>query len=117
MRANYYVYNMTTELFPWHKPSYDFSLAANYNIQNKILLKAEFITYGSSKVPVWDEKGVLSPQTIKAWVDLNIGVEYRYRKKLGLFVNFNNITATRYYRWYNYPTYRFNVMAGLSYVF
>jgi len=117
MRANYYVYNMTEQLFPWHKPNYDFSLAANYNIQNKIFFKAEFITYGSSKVPVWDDKGVLSPQTLKAWVDLNIGVEYRYRKKLGLFVNFNNVTASRYYRWYNYPSYKFNIMAGLSYIF
>ncbi len=117
MRANYYVYNMETQLYAWHKPSYDFSLSANYNIQNKIFLKAEFITYGSSKVPVWDSKGVLSPQTLKAWIDLNIGVEYRYRKKLGLFVNFNNVTASRYYRWYNYPTYKFNVMAGLNYIF
>jgi len=117
MRGNYYVYNMTTELFPWHKPSYDFSFSGNYNIQDKIIFKAEFITYGSSNVPVWDENGVLSPQTIKAWADLNIGVEYRYRKKLGLFVNLNNVTASRYNRWYNYPTYKFNFMAGLSYIF
>jgi len=117
MRSNYYVYNMTTQLYAWHKPNYDFSLSANYNIQDKIFFKAEFITYGSSTVPVWDEKGKLSPQTLKAWVDLNIGVEYRYRKKLGLFVNFNNVTASRYYRWYNYPSYKFNFMAGLSYIF
>lgn len=116
LRGNYYVYNMTTELFPWHKPNYDVSLTANYNIQDKILFKAAIISYGSSKVPDWEE-GVLVPQTLKAWVDLNFGVEYRYRKKLGIFLNVNNVTAARYYRWHNYPSYKFNFMAGFSYIF
>jgi len=116
LNGNYYVYNMSTELFPWHKPSYDVSLAGNYNIQDKIILKAAFISYGSSNAPIW-VNGVQSTTTIKAWVDVNFGVEYRYRKKLGLFLNFNNVTASRYYRWYNYPSYKFNIMGGLSYVF
>ncbi len=116
LRGNYYVYNMTNELFPWHKPAYDVSLTANYNIQDKILLKAAFITYGSSHAPVW-ENGLLKAQTLKSWVDINFGVEYRYRKKTSIFINFNNITSTRYYRWYNYPSYRFNILGGFSYIF
>lgn len=116
LKGNYYVYNMSTELFPWHKPSYDVSLSGNYNIQDKIIVKAAFISYGSSNAPIW-ENGVQSSTTIKAWVDLNFGVEYRYRKKLGIFLNFNNVTASRYYRWYNYPSYKFNVLGGLSYIF
>ena len=107
---------MTNELFPWHKPAYDVSLTANYNIQDKILLKAAFITYGSSHAPVW-ENGLLKAQTLKSWVDINFGVEYRYRKKTSIFINFNNITSTRYYRWYNYPSYRFNILGGFSYIF
>jgi hypothetical protein len=116
LRGNYYVYNMNTELFPWHKPSYDISLTGNYNIQNKVIIKAALISYGSSYAPVW-ENGVQSTSTIKAWVDLNFGIEYRYRKKLGIFLNFNNVTATRYYRWYDYPSYKFNILGGFSYVF
>ncbi len=116
LRGNYYVYNMNSELFPWHKPSYDVSLTGNYNIQNKIFIKAAFISYGESYAPVW-ENGVQSTATIKAWMDLNFGIEYRYRKKLGIFVNFNNVTASRYYRWYNYPSYKFNVLGGFSYIF
>ncbi len=114
--ANYYVYNMTTELFPWHKPNYDVSLTGKYNIQNKIIIKTALISYGSSYAPQW-ENGALSTSTLKAWVDLNFGVEYRYRKKLGIFLNFNNVTASRYYRWYNYPSYKFNILGGFSYVF
>lgn len=116
LSGNYYVYNMDTELFPWHKPTYDVSLSGNYNIQDKIFLKAAFVSYGSSNAPIW-ENGVQSSAKINAWVDVNFGVEYKYRKKLGIFLNFNNITAARYYRWYNYPSYKFNIMGGLSYVF
>ena len=115
LRGNYYIYNMSSD-FPWHKPSYDVSLTANYNIQDKIILRAAILTYGAAKVPTW-EQGVLVPQTLKGWVDFNLGVEYRYRKKLGFFVNFNNIGAARYYKWYDYPSYKFNFLAGLSYIF
>ena len=49
--------------------------------------------------------------------DANIGLEYRYNKKLGFFLNVNNIASVRYMRYMNYPTQRFNLMGGLSYSF
>lgn len=114
--GNYYSYNMTKELFAWHKPNYDVNLSVNYNIQDKILLKAAIINYGSSKAPIWTD-GISSTVDIKSWIDANLGVEYRYRKKIGIFLNLNNLTASKYNRWYNYPSYRFNFMAGFSYIF
>ncbi len=116
LRGNYYVYNMETELHAWQKPSFDVRLSANYNIQDKILIKGEFITYGSSYAKVW-ENNAFEVKKLSAWADFNLAVEYRYRKKLGMFVKLNNITAARYQRWYNYPSYRFNAMVGLSYIF
>ncbi len=116
LRGNYYVYNMSTQIQPWHKPSFDVKLSSNYNIQDKILLKAAIITYGSSHALVY-ENGIQTDMTLPAWVDLNLGIEYRYRKKLSFFANFNNISASRYQRWYNYPSYKFNFMAGISYIF
>ena len=116
LRGNYYVYNMATELHAWHKPSFDVRLSANYNIQDKIILKGEFVTYGSSYAKVWENNSFESKK-LAAWADFNLGVEYRYRKKLGVFLKLNNITAAKYHRWYNYPSYRFNAMVGLSYIF
>ncbi len=60
------------------------------------------------KVVAYDVKGIF---------DVNIAAEYRYTKNLGFFINFNNIANVRYYRWLNYPTQRFSLMAGLSYSF
>jgi outer membrane receptor protein involved in Fe transport len=54
---------------------------------------------------------------LKGYVDLNLGAEYRYNKRLGMFLDINNIAATRYFRYVNYPVYRLNVLAGVSYSF
>ena len=53
---------------------------------------------------------------MKGIVDINLGAEYRYSKMLSFFVNFNNIANTRYYRWEKYPSQRFNLMAGLTFI-
>jgi len=116
LMADYYIYNMTKELYAWHKPQFKVTLSGNYNIGNKILVKAELFGVGETKALVVTN-GVAGPQTIKAFLDANIGIEYRYRKKLGVFLNINNIAASKYYRFYNYPSYGFNAMLGMSYIF
>jgi len=57
------------------------------------------------------------PKELKGIFDANLGLEYRYTKKLSAFINFNNIGAVRYQRWEDYPTQRFNVLGGLTYSF
>jgi hypothetical protein len=116
LMADYYVYNMTNELYAWHKPSYKLTLSGNYNIGDKILLKAQIFANGASNALVQENNKMVAME-IKGFVDANLGVEYRYRKKLGVFLNLNNIAASKYSRFYNYPAYRFNAMLGLSYIF
>ncbi|MCK5774552.1 MAG: hypothetical protein KAH25_00160 [Bacteroidales bacterium] len=116
LMADYYIYNMTNELFAWHKPQYKLTLSGNYNIGNKILLKAQIFANGASNALV-EENKIMVAEKISGYVDANLGIEYRYRKKLGIFLNLNNISASKYYRYYNYPSYRFNAMLGLSYIF
>jgi outer membrane cobalamin receptor len=55
--------------------------------------------------------------TLDGYLDLNLGVDYRISKVLSTFVQINNATASKYSRWYNYPSYRLGVFAGLSYSF
>lgn len=119
LTGDYFIYNMTDQLYAWHKPNYKITLTGNYNIGDKILLKAEIFANGSSKALVeTNNNGItLGPQTIKGFVDANLGIEYRYRKRLGIFLNINNIAASQYYQFYNYPSYRFNALLGISYIF
>jgi len=116
LMADYFIYNMTNELYAWHKPQYKITLSGNYNIGNKILLKAQIFANGKSNALVQENKQMVAVKN-KGFIDANIGVEYRYRKRLGIFLNINNIAASQYQRYYNYPSYGFNAMLGLSYIF
>jgi len=62
-------------------------------------------------------KQLVVANQLKSFLDANIGGEYRYTKKLGFFININNIANVRYYRYSNYPSQRFSAMLGLSYSF
>jgi len=116
LMADYFIYNMTNELYAWHKPQYKITLSGNYNIGDKILLKAQIFGNGESNALI-QENNQMEAVKNKGFVDANIGVEYRYRKRLGIFLNINNIAASQYQRYYNYPSYGFNAILGLSYIF
>ena len=123
LRGEYFNYKMSTELRAWYKPQLEFAVFANYNLRDKIVAKVDLFYLGSQYAKTYEAdtlsatgKKVVA-QELKGVVDANIGVEYRYTKKLGFFVNVNNIANFRYYRYANYPTQRINFMAGLSYSF
>lgn len=113
--GRYFVYN-TNELFAWHKPDFDIKFQGIYLLGEKFRIHADLIYTGTMHAPIYNS-GILSAELIKPWFDGSIGVEYRYKKRIGIFANFNNIAASKYYNWYNYPSYGFNFMAGASYIF
>jgi outer membrane receptor protein involved in Fe transport len=53
-------------------------------------------------------------QRLKPYFDANLSVEYRYSKMVSVFLNINNIGAVQYFKWYNYPSYRLQLLAGAS---
>jgi len=119
-KGNYYGYKIidTSNVKPWHKPAYDITFSANYNLKSKIILKADSFAIGSQ----WAQQQVtannvtvLQATQLPGIVDMNLGAEYRYTKMLSFWVSFNNIGNYRYYRWDKYPTQRFNFMVGLSF--
>ena len=123
LRGDYFNYKMKTELRAWYKPQVQISLSGNYNLKDKIVIKADLFyidnqfakTYVSDTTSASGKKAVATE--LKGVFDANLGAEYRYNKNLGFFLNFNNIANFRYYRWSNYPTQKFSLMAGLSYSF
>jgi hypothetical protein len=124
-KGNYYGYTITDTngVYPWHKPNFDITLSANYNLASKLIFKADIFVIGQQ----WAlqqktvSNGIVQTTTqqavqLKGITDINLGLEYRYTKMFSVFVNFNNIGSYRYYRWDQYPTQRFNVMFGLTFV-
>lgn len=125
LNGTYTIYNTDEQEYAWYKPAYVFELTGRYNMQNKITITAKATVNG----PVWalvpveaqyissGPKYVMESQTIKGWADINLGAEYRFTKALSFWINFNNITNSKYNHWYNYRSYGFNVMAGAAYSF
>jgi len=118
-KGNYYLYKTKNLDRAYHKPDYDITLSTVYNLKSKIILKADVFVIGNQfALTQVSDKSVYTtePKLMKGIVDVNIGAEYRYSKMLSFFVNFNNIANTRYYRWEKYPSQRFNLMAGLTFI-
>jgi len=111
MKANYYQYQLTNLKHPWHKPSFEASISADYSLQEKILIGTDIFLTGKRFAPSSDG----TPITLKAYLDANLSVNYRYTKTISFFLKFNNLTASRYQLWNQYPAQRFQFLAGFSY--
>jgi hypothetical protein len=55
--------------------------------------------------------------TIKGFVDLGVGADYKINNKFGVFLKTNNLLNTNYSKYLYYRTNGFNVFGGLSYSF
>jgi hypothetical protein len=113
-RGSLYNYTMFYEEKPWHKPSWEVNLEARYNIQDKIIASAAVNLL--SKRWAKPFKAGQPALELSAVPDINLGLEYRYTSILSAFIKFNNLGAARYYQWNQYPSQRFFVMAGFTYL-
>jgi hypothetical protein len=126
LNGTYTHYKTVDQEYAWYKPAYIFEFTGRYDIQSKITITAKATVNG----PVWaltpvansliDRSAVsylLEPEKIKGWADINLGAEYRFNKALSFWLNFNNLTNSKYNRWYNYRSYGLNLLGGVSYSF
>ncbi len=120
-KGNFYSYKLDSSgVYPWHKPNFDLTFSAYYNLKSKIIVKADVFVIGNQWALQKDAGAspslpMYQATQLKGVTDINLGVEYRYTKLLSAFVNFNNIGSFRYYRWDLYPTQKFNAMIGLTF--
>ncbi len=119
-------YKTNEQEYAWYKPAYEFEFSGRYDMQNKIVITAKATVNG----PVWalapteaviidgsEPEFTFEPEKLKGWTDINLGAEYRFNKALSFWLNFNNLTNSKYYRWYNYRSYGINLLGGVSYAF
>jgi hypothetical protein len=116
--VDWFQYDMNTQQHPWHTPTLRMGLTGQYNLRDKIIVRMQAYYLNGQYARLADSSGtVFTAKLLKGVPDINLGFEYRYTKFLSVFANFNNLGAQRYYRWYAYPTQRFNVLAGLTFTF
>lgn len=113
VNANFNNYNLTREMYAWHKPKFDLTFNTRYNLRNKIIASLE--TYYMGKRYAKPYQMNASAIELKGAVDLNLLLEYRYTKILSGFIQFRNLAASQYEYWNQYPSQRFSVMLGMTY--
>lgn len=119
-KGNYYLYETKNLDYAYHRPDFDITFSGIYNLNSKIIVKADLFFVGNqwARTATLDSLGrpTYSNKQLKGYFDANLGVEYRYSKMLSFFGRFNNIANQRYYRWDQYPSMRFHFMLGLTFV-
>lgn len=113
LKGCYYNYLTDKEMEAWHKPNFDVSLSARYNLQDKFLLNANI--YGVGTRYALNVNDRLNPIELKPYIDANLGFEYRYTHLLSFFIDFHNLSASSYEIWNQFPANKLGVIAGFTY--
>ncbi|MCG8574891.1 MAG: hypothetical protein MI810_08415 [Flavobacteriales bacterium] len=115
----YNQYVPTEQEFAWNLPQIKMTVRGNYNLYDKILVKADFLLESGRMSPVY----LYNPADDNIPVDLgliadgNLHMEYRYNDRISVFLQFNNIAAQKYFRWYKYRVQGFQALGGVTFGF
>ena len=121
-RMKYNFYETLREAKAWNLPGFTTDLSVRYSLQDKIIAKSS-ITFMSGKYVRTNNSNQeevangIYGRKIDPIFDFNLGMEYRFTKKLSAFVDVNNILSKNYEIWGNYQVQGINVMAGITYSF
>ena len=110
--ANYYGYDLSSQAYAWHKPDWDGSLKADYNLRNKIVASAALSLIGQRHAMVAAPEKVVK---LPVHPNLNLGVEYKYTQALSFWLKCDNVSYNRYYEWNYYLARNFMILLGFTY--
>ncbi|MDZ4666587.1 MAG: hypothetical protein SGJ00_01770 [bacterium] len=114
-------YQMKTLGKAYSLPQFETKFNLSYNMSDKFLVKVDLfywgerfgslVSYNTNAEPSYYEK------KLDPFVDLNLGIDYRYSKNLSAFIQMNNLANNRYQRFVNYPVYGINILGGFTFTF
>jgi hypothetical protein len=118
IKGNYYVYTTDVQQEAWYRPNMDITLNARYNLGNKIIAAADIFFIGSQQGARWardlNNEAFVVAHTINPLFDMNLSGTYRLNRNFSFFMRLNNLAAFRYNRFFDYPTFGFNLLGGIS---
>ena len=122
-------YKPASETYSWFKPGLKVSSNFLYTYNKKLSFNAAVVIQDDVKAKIYTGAPVPASQyvvpntnieliqTVKGFVDLGLGAEYRINNKFSVFAKANNILNTNYSRYLFYQVNGFNVFGGLTYSF
>lgn len=116
IQFNTTLYNYSVELQDeaWQLPKIDADFNMRYTLAKKLNLRVQLYAMGErlQRDMFTEEKEV---EKLPPFVDVNVMADYRYKKNISFFVNVNNISNSRYQKWYAYPSFGLNLLAGITF--
>jgi hypothetical protein len=124
-RIDFYQYTTDVQAEAWNLPPYKISLGATYDLRQKLIAKLEVQFLGPRKAFGYpyaqgDQNiTAVAPgtQDLDGFMDLYLGLEYRYTKRISVFLDASNLSASKYERWYRYPVQRSLILGGATFAF
>ena len=119
--GRFYSYSLLNNTYAWNLPQWQAIARGNYNLFDKFLINLDLNFEGGRKALVYameDDVTVENLQLAKTLgfiADINLGLEYRYNKRISAFIQFNNLASQRYNRWYNHPVQVFQFLGGVTF--
>ncbi|MCZ4225616.1 hypothetical protein [Pedobacter rhodius] len=122
-------YKPAAETYSWFKPGLKVSSNFVYTYNKKLSFNAGVVIQDDVKAKLNTAAPVNPSQylipnpsiesiiTVKGFVDLGVGAEYRINNKFSVFAKANNILNTNYSRYLFYQVNGFNMFGGLTYSF
>jgi len=120
--ANFCDYSINSEEEAWYMPSIRFSLGANVDVTEQFSMNANVFYIGERKakfnpdpLSIGFSNSVI--KTLKGYVDINVGMNYKFNSRFGLFLNVYNLTDEGYEKWFNFPVQGIQILGGANYRF
>ncbi|MCZ4244746.1 TonB-dependent receptor [Pedobacter punctiformis] len=122
-------YKPAAETYSWFKPGLKVGSNFTYTYNKKLSFNAAVVIQDDVKAKIYTANPVpalqyVSPNTaiesivtVKGYVDLGLGAEYRINNKFSVFAKANNLLNKNYSRYLYYQVNGINVFGGLSYSF
>lgn len=111
IRGHYRNFKTSNIPFYFGIPKSQIDLWGSYNVADKVWIATEIYLYGERAMTV-DSTGNAINQGFAA--DVNLSADYRFSKRISIFLELNNLLSTNYQEWYNYRVRPFDVKAGVT---
>jgi hypothetical protein len=116
-KAQIFKYDLATQAEAWFKPTVRLISNAKAQINQKLLLDAEILFQGETFAKVNIAGGGFKSSTLKGFIDLSAGAEYKVHNKIGVYLRANNLTGQSYQRYLFYPNMGLTILGGVNYSF
>jgi len=116
-KAEYFIYKLDSLPRAFNLPTAKLTVNGKYNLVDKLYITADFFVESNRFAWVPQLDNTYQLVNLGEIVDLNLGVEYRYTKRLSAFLNFNNLAAQKYQKYYRYNVQGLNVFGGFTFSF